>query len=75
MLMLFTRRGQLVTLKGTLIPHRGIVRLVHQNHYVPLNEETTILLSGTIAFDAATFEIYGALLNGGKLIVAKKNNY
>lgn len=61
--------------KGTLIPHRGIVRLVHQNHYLPLNEETTILLSGTIAFDAATFEIYGALLNGGKLIVAKKNNY
>lgn len=61
--------------KGTLIPHRGIVRLVHQIHYVPLNEETTILLSGTIAFDAATFEIYGALLNGGKLIVAKKNNY
>ncbi|MCD0830517.1 amino acid adenylation domain-containing protein, partial [Staphylococcus aureus] len=58
--------------KGTLIPHRGIVRLVHRNHYVPLNEETTILLSGTIAFDAATFEIYGALLNGGKLIVAKK---
>ena len=58
--------------KGTLIPHRGIVRLVHQNHYVPLNEETTILLSGTIAFDAATFEIYGALLNGGKLIVAKR---
>ncbi|HCX2624034.1 TPA: amino acid adenylation domain-containing protein, partial [Staphylococcus aureus] len=58
--------------KGTLIPHRGIVRLVHQIHYVPLNEETTILLSGTIAFDAATFEIYGALLNGGKLIVAKK---
>lgn len=58
--------------KGTLIPHRGIVRLVHQNNYVPLNEETTILLSGTIAFDAATFEIYGALLNGGKLIVAKK---
>lgn len=58
--------------KGMLIPHRGIVRLVHQNHYVPLNEETTILLSGTIAFDAATFEIYGALLNGGKLIVAKK---
>ncbi|HCX2164230.1 TPA: amino acid adenylation domain-containing protein, partial [Staphylococcus aureus] len=57
--------------KGTLIPHRGIVRLVHQNHYVPLNEKTTILLSGTIAFDAATFEIYGALLNGGKLIVAK----
>lgn len=58
--------------KGTLIPHRGIVRLVHRNHYVPLNEATTVLLSGTIAFDAATFEIYGALLNGGTIIVTTK---
>lgn len=58
--------------KGTLIPHRGIVRLVHQNHYVPLNEETTVLLSGTVAFDAATFEIYGALLNGGTIIITSK---
>ncbi|WP_251352516.1 AMP-binding protein, partial [Staphylococcus aureus] len=40
--------------------------------YVPLNEETTMLLSGTIAFDAATFEIYGALLNGGTIIITSK---
>ena len=61
--------------KGTLIPAPRYCSLGPSKSYVPLNEETTILLSGTIAFDAATFEIYGALLNGGKLIVAKKNNY
>ena len=31
-----------------------------------------MLLSGTIAFDAATFEIYGALLNGGTIIITSK---
>ena len=29
--------------------------------------------SGTVAFDAATFEIYGALLNGGRLIITSKD--
>lgn len=59
--------------KGTVIAHRGIDRLVHQPNYVELNDDTVILLSGTIAFDAATFEIYGALLNGGRLIITSKD--
>ena len=58
--------------KGTVIPHKGIDRLVHQPNYVELNHETVILLSGTVAFDAATFEIYGALLNGGRLIITSR---
>ena len=64
---------QPVNLKGTVIAHRGIDRLVHQPNYVELNDDTVILLSGTIAFDAATFEIYGALLNGGRLIITSKD--
>ena len=35
--------------KGTLVPHRGIDRLVHNPNYVELNENTTVLLSGTVA--------------------------
>ena len=57
--------------KGTLVPHRGIDRLVHNPNYVELNEK--ILLSGTVAFDAATFEIYGPLLNGGRLVITSKD--
>lgn len=58
--------------KGTRIAHRSVDRLVKHIDYVPLNQTTKILLSGTIAFDAVTFEIYGALLNGGELIVISK---
>ncbi|MBO0090267.1 hypothetical protein JND37_15290, partial [Listeria monocytogenes] len=42
-------------------------------NYVELNNQTVILLSGTVAFDAATFEIYGALLNGGCLVLTSKD--
>ena len=55
------------------MPHRGIDRLVHNPNYVELNENTTVLLSGTVAFDAATFEIYGPLLNGGRLVITSKD--
>ena len=47
---------RLVNPKGTLVPHRGIDRLVHNPNYVELNENTTVLLSGTVAFDAATLK-------------------
>ncbi|QHW35995.1 amino acid adenylation domain-containing protein [Staphylococcus ursi] len=59
--------------KGTRIMHQSVDRLVKGVDYVPLNEATKILLSGTIAFDAVTFEIYGALLNGGELVVLSKD--
>ena len=52
--------------KGTLVPHSGITRLSKMDH-LPLNEQTTILQLSTISFDAATFEIWCSLLNGGTL--------
>lgn len=60
--------------KGTAIMHHSVDRLVKNVDYVPLSAKTSILLSGTIAFDAATFEIYGALLNGGVLTVTTKED-
>lgn len=53
--------------KGVLVEHRSVVRLVVRPNYVRLGPETRILMTGALAFDASTFEIWGALLNGGTL--------
>src|SRR5438874_438920 len=55
--------------KGVMVEHRSVVRLVIDNHYVPLNAGTRILQASSPSFDAATFEIWGALLNGGTLVL------
>ena len=51
--------------KGIVIPHRGITRLVVEPDYVSLGPDTRTLQLASLSFDAATFEIWGALLNGG----------
>lgn len=53
--------------KGAMIEHKSIIRLVKEPSYVTLDETTKILLTGSVSFDATTFEIWGALLNGGEL--------
>ena len=55
--------------KGVLIPHRGVTRLVRQAQYATFNEHTVLLQLATISFDAATFEVWGALLNGGCCVI------
>ncbi|MFL6140041.1 MAG: amino acid adenylation domain-containing protein [Frankiaceae bacterium] len=55
--------------KGVRVAHRGVVRLVRGTDYVPLSEETRTLPTCAAVFDVATFEIWGALLNGGSLHV------
>lgn len=53
--------------KGVLVEHAAIVRLVVNPNFATLSAETRILMTGALAFDASTFEIWGALLNGGTL--------
>ena len=55
--------------KGVLVPHAAIVRLVQEPNYVQLDAASRILQFAPLSFDAATFEIWGALLNGGTLVV------
>lgn len=50
--------------------HRAIVRLVRDVDYVRLGPDETLLALAPAAFDASTFEIWGALLNGCRLAVA-----
>jgi aspartate racemase len=54
--------------KGVSIPHRGVVRLVVDTNYVQLGPSDRIAQASNTSFDASTFEIWGALLNGGSLI-------
>ncbi|SDH29174.1 non-ribosomal peptide synthetase [Chitinophaga filiformis] len=53
--------------KGVMVEHRSIVRLVNEPNYVQLGKDTRILMTGAVSFDATTFEMWGALLNGGTL--------
>jgi amino acid adenylation domain-containing protein len=62
--------GSTGTPKGVAVPHRGILRLVVGQDYADLGPDTRILQNSPLAFDAATFEIWGALLTGGTLVVA-----
>ncbi|MGH9334343.1 MAG: condensation domain-containing protein, partial [Vicinamibacteria bacterium] len=55
--------------KGVEVPHRGILRLLFGVDYVSFGPSTTILHLSAISFDASTFEIWGALLHGGRVVV------
>lgn len=55
--------------KGVAVVHRGIVRLVKETNYVNLTSDEVILQFAPISFDASTFEIWGALLNGARLVI------
>ena len=56
--------------KGVAITHRNVVRLVRGVRYADLTAENVLLQFAPISFDAATFEIWAALLNGASLVVA-----
>jgi D-alanine--poly(phosphoribitol) ligase subunit 1 len=55
--------------KGVPIQHRGISRLVFDAVYAPLDENSVLLHLSPVTFDAATFEIWGALLRGGTCVL------
>jgi len=54
--------------KGVAVTHRAVNRLVCNTNYVQLEPSDKVAQIASIAFDAATFEIWGALLNGAQLI-------
>ncbi|MGC2775263.1 MAG: amino acid adenylation domain-containing protein [Bradyrhizobium sp.] len=56
--------------KGVMVEHRSVVNLATNMDYVQLRSDDRILQSGSPAFDATTFEVWGSLLNGLRLYVA-----
>jgi amino acid adenylation domain-containing protein len=55
--------------KGVCVPHRAIVRLVVEADYVQLTPEDKVVQASNTSFDAATFEVWGALLSGACLVI------
>jgi amino acid adenylation domain-containing protein len=58
--------------RGVIVEHRSVVRLVKNTNYVEFREKDRILQTGAVDFDASTFEIWGALLNGLTLYLVDK---
>jgi amino acid adenylation domain-containing protein len=59
--------------KGVLINNKGVMRLVRNTNYIELVPDDTILGISSTAFDGSTFDIWGAFLNGGTLVIPQKN--
>ncbi|HEV2992238.1 MAG TPA: amino acid adenylation domain-containing protein, partial [Candidatus Angelobacter sp.] len=64
--------GSTGTPKGVCVLHRAIGRLVLNTDYVRFSPGDRIAQVSNFSFDAATFEIWGALLNGGQLVGFEK---
>jgi amino acid adenylation domain-containing protein len=54
--------------KGVCVRHRGVVRLVVAANYLQITPEDSVAQGSNSSFDAATFEVWGALLNGARLV-------
>ena len=59
--------------KGSLIPHRSVPGVMLNVDYAQFNEQTVLLHYSSISWDAATFEIWCPLLNGGKCVLMPYN--
>ena len=59
--------------KGVMIEYKSINRLVLNQNYVKIKPTSVIAQASNISFDAATFEIWGALLCGAKLVIVPTN--
>lgn len=67
--VLFTS-GSTGTPKGVAVEHRSIVRLVFGWDGLAIVPGDRVLQLAPAAFDAATYEIWGALLQGARLVLA-----
>lgn len=57
--------------KGVLVEHRAVVRLVRETNYCDFSADQVFIHLAPLAFDASTFEVWGALLNGARLAVPR----
>ena len=61
--------GSTGTPKGVCTTHRNIVSFIQNKSYASWSTSETTIQIAPLAFDASTFEIWGSLLNGAKLVL------
>lgn len=59
--------------KGVTIEQIGILRMVKNPNYMKLGKNEKVLQTGSIVFDASTYEIWTALLNGFSLHILRRD--
>ncbi|MCA2219347.1 amino acid adenylation domain-containing protein [Jidongwangia harbinensis] len=55
--------------KGVAVPHEAVLRLVTDPNWITVTPSDSLLSLAPIAFDASTFEIWGCLTAGARLVV------
>jgi len=61
--------------KGVVVPHRAVGALVLNNGYAKIGADDRVAFAANPAFDAATFEVWAPLLNGGCVVVVAKADF
>ncbi len=61
--------GSTGTPKGVEVSHRAVVRLVREADYMSFAPGEVFLQLVPMAFDVSTLELWGPLLNGGRLVL------
>ncbi|MEG2348385.1 MAG: amino acid adenylation domain-containing protein [Clostridia bacterium] len=60
--------------KGVIVNNRNVIRLIINTNYIKFYNNDRIIQTGSTAFDATTFEYFGALFNGLPLYLLKKQD-
>lgn len=55
--------------KGTVVPHRGVMRIVKDQPFVEFGPGLTTLFHLSISFDACQLTVMGTLLTGGTMVL------
>lgn len=65
--------GSTGTPKGVAVPQRAVVRLVRNTDFLTIDPQDSVGFASNVSFDASTLEIWGALLNGARLLEVPKD--
>jgi amino acid adenylation domain-containing protein len=55
--------------KAAAVSHRSMIRLLRDTNYIQFQGDEVVAQTVNMSFDPATFEIWGALLNGCRLVI------
>jgi amino acid adenylation domain-containing protein/non-ribosomal peptide synthase protein (TIGR01720 family) len=55
--------------KAAAVSHRSMIRLLRETNYIQLRGDEVVAQTVNMSFDPSTFEIWGALLNGCRLVI------